>query len=251
MSEHRYYRIYGRFFSASGKWGVLCAAAGCCAAIAGVIALVRAVAPDVVPLSKSIDDTTAYTVAGICALITAVLVVVARVHARSRHLYTRSTRWGIVAIAVAIMFTGLAAAVDTMFPNGLIEAAVRDEAPYSDQSAMDDAIDTIAEGACTGGWQNISSTGYPDATAFRMCSASLVAYATFDNDSALLDYQSSLVSQASTMMAERSDQSDIQWYTLSGTRWIVIGQQEMLETLHQDWGGELVAVETDDEDSNS
>lgn len=247
MGEHRY-EHYGRMFSASGMWGVLCAVAGGCAALTGAAVLFRALAPQIAPWLAAIDDTSVYVAAAVCSAVTAVFVVIARVRARNRNRHTRSTRWGVLAIVITLVLTGLAAAVGTMFPDGLIAAPIRDEAPIGDQTAMEQGIDATSADGCADGWQSISSTGYPGVTAIRMCASSRVAYATFDNDAALPLYRMPLEAQATSMLDERAGElADAEWATLSGPKWIVVGEQDRLEALQRSWGGELAGLGADDE----
>lgn len=250
MSEHRY-EHYGRGFSVSDNWGLLCSVAGVCTVLFGALTLVRNLAPGVVPWLAAIDSMVYYVVTGILAVATVVLVVAARLHDGPRQRYKTATRWGLVACTLAVVLVGLGASIGHLFPSGLIQAPVRDEAPISDTAAMEAGIDATSEDGCVDGWQDISATGYPGVTTIRMCPSSLVAYAIFDNDSYLEVYEDSLQELASSTLDEYTDADDTQWATLSTGQWIVVGESNRLQTLQEQWGGTLEAINGGDETSES
>lgn len=228
--------------SASGVWGKLCAVSGTLAVLAGAALVCRAVAPAAVPVLSGVSLHSLMLMGVALAVLTVVLVVVARVRASSRNRHTRSTVWGILAIVLSLMLVGGGLAVNTIFPDGIIQPPVRDEAPVGDAAAMRQGVES-AFGACVDGWQTVDASSYPGVESIDYCIGTRVAYATFDGDSMIGLYTPAIRSKASELLSQHSGEAgDTQWASLAGGRWIIVGNKEGAERLHRAWGGTLTDI---------
>ena len=230
--------------SASGIWGKLCAIFGLIAVLAGLLTVVRAVAPEKVPPIKAFSVQQCMITTIVLAVVTLVFVVIARVRAHSVQRHTLSTVWGILAIVLSLMLTGCGWAVNVIFPEGAVKPEVRDEAPITNAAAMQQGVES-AYGSCPDGWKSHDTSEYPGVASIQLCVQTRTAYATFSNTSALGLYKAPLESKALELLNEHSGEAgQSEWATLSGKQWVVVGKKDGAQKLQKSWGGTVEDLST-------
>ena len=216
---------------------LLSLAAASCAAL-------RAVAPG--KLSQlAVLPVSAYTAIGcVFAVLAIILVVAARVADSKRRKGGHAGTAAIVLTALAGVLIASALVVGNFFPDGIIKASGRDNAPVNSTSRMESGIEEATE-RCSDGWQSMDVSGYPGISAVAVCKTTRMAFVTFDSASAASIYRSAITSKISSTLDGYSTDSRAQgdWRILSGERWIAFGQKSDIEALHDQWGGAISTVQ--------
>lgn len=216
---------------------LLSLAAASCAAL-------RAVAPG--KLSQlAVLPVSAYTAIGcVFAILAIILVVAARVADSKRRKGGHAGTAAIVLTALAGVLIASALVVGNFFPDGIIKASGRDNAPVNSTSRMESGIEEATE-RCSDGWQTMDVSGYPGMSAVAVCKTTRMAFVTFDSASAASIYRSAITSKISSTLDSYSTDSRAQgdWRILSGERWIAFGQKSDIEALHDQWGGAISTVQ--------
>ena len=216
---------------------LLSLAAASCAAL-------RAVAPG--KLSQlAVLPVSAYTAIGcVFAVLAIILVVAARVADSKRRKGGHAGTAAIVLTALAGVLIASALVVGNFFPDGIIKASGRDNAPVNSTSRMESGIEEATE-RCSDGWQTMDVSGYPGMSAVAVCKTTRMAFVTFDSASAASMYRSAITSKISSTLDSYSTDSRAQgeWRILSGERWIAFGQKSDIEALHDQWGGAISTVQ--------
>lgn len=216
---------------------LLSLAAASCAAL-------RAVAPG--KLSQlAVLPVSAYTAIGcVFAVLAIILVVAARVADSKRRKGGHAGTAAIVLTALAGVLIASALVVGNFFPDGIIKASGRDNAPVNSTSRMESGIEEATE-RCSDGWQTMDVSGYPGMSAVAVCKTTRMAFVTFDSASAASIYRSAITSKISSTLDSYSTDSRAQgeWRILSGERWIAFGQKSDIEALHDQWGGAISTVQ--------
>ena len=216
---------------------LLSLAAASCAAL-------RAVAPG--KLSQlAVLPVSAYTAIGcVFAILAIILVVAARVADSKRRKGGHAGTAAIVLTALAGVLIASALVVGNFFPDGIIKASGRDNAPVNSTSRMESGIEEATE-RCSDGWQTMDVSGYPGMSAVAVCKTTRMAFVTFDSASAASIYRSAITSKISSTLDGYSTDSRAQgdWRILSGERWIAFGQKSDIEALHDQWGGAISTVQ--------
>ncbi|MEJ5921267.1 hypothetical protein WD012_02890 [Bifidobacterium thermophilum] len=224
------------------------ASGAACSAIialaASAFATVRAVAPGKLPQLSAVPVSVLTAVGCVFAVLAIILVIAARVadSKRRKHGYIGTT--AIVLTALAGMLIAGALVVGNFFPDGIIKASGRDDAPVNSVSRMETDIEAVTE-RCTDGWQVMDVSGYPGMSAVAVCKATRMAFVTFDSASAASMYRSAITSKISSTLDSYATDSRAQgeWRILSGERWIAFGQKSDIEALHKQWGGTISTVQ--------
>lgn len=216
---------------------LLSLAAASCAAL-------RAIAPG--KLSQlAVLPVSAYTAIGcVFAVLAIILVVAARVADSKRRKGGHAGTAAIVLTALAGVLIASALVVGNFFPDGIITASGRDNAPVNSTSRMESGIEEATE-RCSDGWQTMDVSGYPGMSAVAVCKTTRMAFVTFDSASAASMYRSAITSKISSTLDSYSTDSRAQgdWRILSGERWIAFGQKSDIEALHDQWGGTISTVQ--------
>jgi hypothetical protein len=216
---------------------LLSLAAASCAAL-------RAVAPG--KLSQlAVLPVSAYTAIGcVFAVLAIILVVAARVADSKRRKGGHAGTAAIVLTALAGVLIASALVVGNFFPDGIIKASGRDNAPVNSTSRMESGIEEATE-RCSDGWQTMDVSGYPGMSAVAVCKTTRMAFVTFDSASAASMYRGAITSKISSTLDSYSTDSRAQgeWRILSGERWIAFGQKSDIEALHDQWGGAISTVQ--------
>ncbi len=216
---------------------LLSLAAASCAAL-------RAVAPG--KLSQlAVLPVSAYTAIGcVFAILAIILVVAARVADSKRRKGGHAGTAAIVLTALAGVLIASALVVGNFFPDGIIKASGRDNAPVNSTSRMESGIEEATE-RCSDGWQTMDVSGYPGMSAVAVCKTTRMAFVTFDSASAASMYRGAITSKISSTLDSYSTDSRAQgeWRILSGERWIAFGQKSDIEALHDQWGGAISTVQ--------
>lgn len=216
---------------------LLSLAAASCAAL-------RAVAPG--KLSQlAVLPVSAYTAIGcVFAVLAIILVVAARVADSKRRKGGHAGTAAIVLTALAGVLIASALVVGNFFPDGIIKASGRDNAPVNSTSRMESGIEEATE-RCSDGWQTMDVSGYPGMSAVAVCKTTRMAFVTFDSASAASMYRGAITSKISSTLDGYSTDSRAQgdWRILSGERWIAFGQKSDIEALHDQWGGAISTVQ--------
>lgn len=216
---------------------LLSLAAASCAAL-------RAVAPG--KLSQlAVLPVSAYTAIGcVFAVLAIILVVAARVADLKRRKGGHAGTAAIVLTALAGVLIASALVVGNFFPDGIIKASGRDDAPVNSVSRMETDIEAATE-RCPDGWQSMDVSGYPGISTVAVCKTTRMAFVTFDSASAASMYRSAITSKISSTLDSYSTDSRAQgdWRILSGERWIAFGQKSDIEALHDQWGGTISTVQ--------
>lgn len=216
---------------------LLSLAAASCAAL-------RAVAPG--KLSQlAVLPVSAYTAIGcVFAVLAIILVVAARVADSKRRKGGHAGTAAIVLTALAGVLIASALVVGNFFPDGIIKASGRDDAPVNSVSRMETDIEAATE-RCPDGWQSMDVSGYPGISAVAVCKTTRMAFVTFDSASAASMYRSAITSKISSTLDSYSTDSRAHgdWRILSGERWIAFGQKSDIEALHDQWGGTISTVQ--------
>ncbi|PKU91956.1 hypothetical protein CQR48_0021 [Bifidobacterium thermophilum] len=216
---------------------LLSLAAASCAAL-------RAVAPG--KLSQlAVLPVSAYTAIGcVFAVLAIILVVAARVADLKRRKGGHAGTAAIVLTAMAGVLIASALVVGNFFPDGIIKASGRDNAPVNSTSRMESGIEEATE-RCSDGWQTMDVSGYPGISTVAVCKTTRMAFVTFDSASAASMYRSAITSKISSTLDSYSTDSRAQgeWRILSGERWIAFGQKSDIEALHDQWGGTISTVQ--------
>ena len=216
---------------------LLSLAAASCAAL-------RAVAPG--KLSQlAVLPVSAYTAIGcVFAVLAIILVVAARVADSKRRKGGHAGTAAIVLTALAGVLIASALVVGNFFPDGIIKASGRDNAPVNSTSRMESGIEEATE-RCSDGWQTMDVSGYPGISAVAVCKTTRMAFVTFDSASAASMYRRAITSKISSTLDSYSTDSRAQgdWRILSGERWIAFGQKSDIEALHDQWGGAISTVQ--------
>ncbi len=207
-------------------------------------ATLRAVAPG--KLSQlAVLPVSAYTAIGcVFAVLAIILVVAARVADSKRRKGGHAGTAAIVLTALAGVLIASALVVGNFFPDGIIKASGRDDAPVNSVSRMETDIEAATE-RCSDGWQSMDVSGYPGISAVAVCKTTRMAFVTFDSASAASIYRSAITSKISSTLDGYSTDSRAQgdWRILSGERWIAFGQKSDIEALHDQWGGAISTVQ--------
>ncbi|MBW3088620.1 hypothetical protein KIH77_07750 [Bifidobacterium sp. 82T24] len=233
----------GRASGANMLCKTFCVIAGVLAVLAGAAAAVRAIAPAALPIVGGQSTSTWLTLAVIAAVATLIFVIIARVTAPIDRKRGAATTWGVIAIVLSLLLSCLGFLVGNMFNDGIVKPAVRDEAPISDTTAMQTGMEGVF-GACTSDWQSINASQYPGVKSIAICKQTRVAYAVFDNDSAINLYKTPLATQASKLLDQYSGEvGDTKYAMLIGKRWVIVGEQTKIEKLQRSWGGTINTIE--------
>lgn len=212
--------------------------------VAASCAALRAVAPGKLP-QLAVLPVSAYTAIGcVFAVLAIILVVAARVADSKRRKGGHAGTAAIVLTALAGVLIASALVVGNFFPDGIITASGRDNAPVNSTSRMESGIEDATE-RCSDGWQSMDVSGYPGMSAVAVCKTTRMAFVTFDSASAASMYRSAITSKISSTLDSYSTDSRAQgdWRILSGERWIAFGQKSDIEALHDQWGGTISTVQ--------
>lgn len=212
--------------------------------IAASCAAVRAVAPGKIS-QLAVLPVSGYTAIGcVFAILAVILVVAARVADSKRRQGGHAGTVAIVLTALAGMLIASALVVGNFFPDGIIKASGRDDAPINSVSRMETDIEASTQ-RCSDGWQSMDVSGYPGISAVAVCKTTRMAFVTFDSASAASMYRSAITSKISSTLDSYSSDARAQgdWCLLSGERWIAFGQKSDIEALHDQWGGTISAVQ--------
>ncbi|WP_163198559.1 MULTISPECIES: hypothetical protein [Bifidobacterium] len=227
----------------AAPWNPLCAVAGILTVLAGLAVAIRGVAPQMVPVVKDQTLTTWTIIAGVLAVLTLVLVIVARVTAPAGHRRSAASSWGILAIVLALLMMCAGLVTSNLFSEGVVKPEVRDEAPISNTEEMQSGVEGVF-GACTTKWQSVNASQYPGVKAIYLCKQTRVAYAIFDNSSAIGLYKAPLATQASKLLDQYSGEvGSTKYAMLIGKQWILVGEQSKIEKLQHSWGGTINTIE--------
>lgn len=225
-------------------WGKLCAICGLISVMVAGAAAARAIAPASVPVIKDLPLDGLLIASGVMIVMTIILIVGARLRAKSFGGRTRSTVWGVFAVVLSLLFSGCGLAVNTMFSDGLVTKPVRDEAPVSDAAAMRKGVES-AYGACPGGWTPADASNYPGVKSIELCVDTRTAYATFDSKSVVAMYKAPLQSKALELLETHSGEAaGSDWATLTGTKWVIVGKKQPAQKLQKAWGGTVEDLAT-------
>lgn len=221
--------------------------AACSAIIAlacSACATVRAVAPGKLSQLAVVPVSALTAVACVFAVLAIILVIAARVADSKRRKRGYIGTTAIVLTALAGMLIASALVVGNFFPDGIIKASGRDNAPVNSVARMETDIEAATQ-RCTDGWQVMDVSGYPGMSTVAVCKTTRMAFVTFDSASAASMYHSAITSKISSTLDSYSTDSRAQgdWCILSGERWIAFGQKSDIEALHEQWGGTISTVQ--------
>lgn len=235
----------------SSIWSVLCVITGILAVCLGVFAVMRAWSVSTLPQLPTWGAIQLVIAAIICAVLTLLFVIAARVSAHRMLSKTRSTSWGIIAIVLSLMLSAGAYSLQMLAPDGVAGPVVEDKAPVDKAEAMKTGVES-AYGACPSDWVSMDTSQYPGVSSIAICKDTRTAYATFDNSMALKTLSPLIRNKAVELLEQHSGEAaGTQWATLSGKRWIVVGQKAAAEKLAQSWGGTITDLSSSSEDSGS
>ncbi|RBP99597.1 hypothetical protein [Bifidobacterium xylocopae] len=227
--------------SHANGWSRCAGAAGLLSALGGAGLTVDAVAPGRIPGFQSVRPAVWVGLSVGFAALSLLLVVLARLRPSARGRRSVGAA-GIVLLVCGLLFTGCGLLLERSFPEGLIKAPIRDEAPVDQPDAMDRGIDKAVR-PCTAGWQSMSVGDYPGVSVVRYCKDPSVAWASFDNGSAVSIYRAPVQGKFKELVSKRGGaQANADWCLLSGGRWMVVGLRADMVRLQAAWGGELASI---------
>jgi hypothetical protein len=212
--------------------------------VAGLF-LAHAIAPTKVAFLNEIFGTTQ---AAIAAAALAVLALVLGIVARFRvPRFQRSHAigsWSIVCFVCALLLIAGGFVVQNLFPEGIIKATVRDEAPTTSVTEMQQGMEKSA-GTCTDGWQSMAVSEYPGVSSIEACKSPRMAFIVFSNTSAAGLYRGAAEQKIASLLSEYSDKAQAQgdWRILNGKQWMVFAEASNIQKLQKLWGGSISTVE--------
>lgn len=223
----RHFRVYA----------LICGLLAVCAAASS---LVHEAAPAVIGALESVRGRYIALTAAVLIGLTMLLVIVARTTVPKRASHHGVASGGVLMMLCATLLLILGVVIGILFPSGIVQPAVRDEAPADDITAMEQQIDRIA-GDCTSGWQALSSGGLPGINGIEVCVDSRVAFVSFDSAASAALSIAPLESQIAQLSGQSIDMSmDLsEWRVLSGERWMAFGSTDTMTALQERWGGDL------------
>ncbi|OZG60926.1 hypothetical protein BLEM_1646 [Bifidobacterium lemurum] len=223
-------RLFGRFAALTG---VLAVAAGAASAA-------HELAPNIIDPNGVVPGR--YIALGAAALValTVMLVIAARAvlpRRASRHGVASA---GIITLVLSVLLLILGVSVGVLFPQGLIQPRLRDEAPIASVEQMEAGIEQ-ATGSCDSGWSGLDAGGYSGITTIEMCADTRVAFVSFDTETSSAMSKALLKTRVADLLAQYAEDERAQgdWRLLSGAQWVVFGDVEQMESLRQLWGGSL------------
>lgn len=221
----------------------LAACSGLVALMSAGVFITRIIAPSSLPFTHAITAQTFMWISFALCLLTLILVICAKVmHKRSMGEGRKGT-WGIIGLILAILLSVCALLIANLFPEGVIQPAVAESAPASSSKSMQQGIENSV-GACTAGWQSLSTSSYPGLSLAQYCKSPRMAYVTFENSTMASLERGAVNSKISELLQENSDNSKAQgdWRTLNGKTWLVFGEKSNIEKLQKSWGGTIDTV---------
>ena len=218
-------------------WSRFAAVTGLVSALAGAALLAHAIAPSRLGVIGQVGISAWVGVSVAFALLTIILVVIAR-HSGTVPNRPSVGSTGIILLICGMLLTVAGLLIANSSPKGIIKAPERDEAPISSPQAMSGAIDRAA-GQCASGWHDISLGGYVGISQARYCTDTTMAYVVFDNDSAASLAKGPIRARVPDLLSRYGGGLRPQdLWLLTGKRWMVVGSKTQVTGLQSQWGGQ-------------
>lgn len=233
-------------FQHANVWARFALVTGVVSVLSGLALLAHAIAPTRLGVIGQVA-VSAWAGASLgFALLTVVLVIIARQTDSSDGGRRSVGSGGIVLFLCGVLCTVAGLVIADGHPQGLIKAKDVDAAPIGSAQAMSKGIDR-AVGVCSSGWQEAGADGFAGVSDFRFCASNKIGYMVFSNDSAASLARGPIRSQAVNLVeryggGEVLSESDIR--LLSGKRWVVIGNTDQMARLRSDWGGHMDSLQS-------
>ena len=218
-------------------WSRFAAVTGLVSALAGAALLAHAIAPSRLGVIGQVGISAWVGVSVAFALLTIILVVIAR-HSGPVPNRPSVGSAGIILLICGMLLTAAGLLIANSSPKGIIKAPARDEAPTSSPQAMTGDIDT-AVGKCASGWHDIGLDGYVGISQARYCTDTTMAYVVFDNDSAASLAKGPIRARVPDLLSRYGGGLQPQdLWLLTGKRWMVVGSKAQVTGLQSQWGGQ-------------
>ena len=218
-------------------WSRFAAVTGLVSALAGAALLAHAIAPSRLGVIGQVGISAWVGVSVAFALLTIILVVIAR-HSGAVTNRPSVGSTGIILLICGTLLTVAGLLIANSSPKGIIKAPERDEAPISSPQAMSGDIDKAA-GQCASGWHDISLGGYVGISQARYCTDTTMAYVVFDNDSAASLAKGPIRARVPDLLSRYGGGLRPQdLWLLTGKRWMVVGSKTQVTGLQGQWGGQ-------------
>ena len=218
-------------------WSRFAAVTGLVSALAGAALLAHAIAPSRLGVIGQVGISAWVGVSVAFALLTIILVVIAR-HSGTVPNRPSVGSTGIILLICGMLLTVAGLLIANSSPKGIIKAPERDEAPISSPQAMSGDIDRAA-GQCASGWHDISLGGYVGISQAQYCTDTTMAYVVFDNDSAASLAKGPIRARVPDLLSRYGGGLRPQdLWLLTGKRWMVVGSKTQVTGLQSQWGGQ-------------
>ncbi|MFT8358482.1 hypothetical protein [Bifidobacterium aquikefiri] len=229
---------------AASALGATAAVLGLIAVICSLLFITRTIAPASLKFSDALSLSNLEWCSFVFSILALILVIAAKISHRRAMEDGRRGTWGIIGIILALLITVCGLLIGNLFPQGVIQPSVSENAPVSSSKTMRKGIESSV-GSCTGGWQSLSTSSYPGLTLAELCKDPRMAYVTFENPTMASLERGAVNSKISDMLEEYSDNGKAQgdWRTLNGKTWLVFGEKANIEKLQKSWGGTIDTVE--------
>lgn len=207
--------------------------------------LAYAVAPTKMPAFTAVfADERSGIAAAAFAILSLILGITARLLV-PREIRSHSIgSWSIVCFFATLVLIGCTLVVQNLFPNGIIQETVRDEAPSSSVSGMEQGMEQTA-GTCVDGWTAIGVSEYPGVSSIKVCKNPRMAFIVFSNASAASLGRGIAEQKIASLLEQYQDNSQSQgdWRILNGKQWMAVAQASQIEALQKKWGGTVGTIE--------
>ncbi|WP_369344172.1 hypothetical protein [Bifidobacterium aquikefiricola] len=217
---------------------------GLIAVILSVFFITRTIAPASLKFSDSLSMPILEAGSFVFSVLALIFVIAAKISHRRARQGGRKGTWGIIAIVLALLITVCGLLIGNLFPQGVIQPKVSENAPVSSSKTMRKGIESSV-GTCTGGWESLGTSSYPGLSLAELCKEPRMAYVTFENPTMASFERGAVNSKISDMLEEHSNNSEAQgdWRTLNGKTWLVFGEKANIEKLQKSWGGTIDTIE--------
>ncbi|OZG64022.1 hypothetical protein [Bifidobacterium eulemuris] len=226
--------------SRSKLLGRFAACTGVLAIAVGAASAAHELAPNIIDPGGVVPGRYIALSAAVLVALTVVLVIAARKALPRRASHHGVAAAGIITLVLSVLLLILGISVGVLFPQGLIQPRLRDEAPITSNGQMEAGIEQAA-GTCESGWNGLDAGGYPGITTIEMCADTRVAFVSFDTETSAAMSKALLKTRVADLLAQYADDERTQgdWRLLSGAQWVAFGDAAQMEALQQLWGGSL------------
>ncbi|MBH9984049.1 hypothetical protein [Bifidobacterium asteroides] len=219
-------------------WSRFAAVTGLVSALAGAALLAHAIAPSRLGVIGQVGISAWVGVSVAFALLTLILVVIAR-HSGPVPNRPSVGSAGIILLICGMLLTLAGLLIASSSPKGIIKAPARDDAPIGSPQAMTDGIDKAA-GQCASGWHDVSLGGYVGISQAQYCTDTIMAYVVFDNDSAATLAKGPIRARVPDLLSRYGGGLQPQdLWMLTGKRWMVVGSRTQVTEVQGQWGGQV------------